>query len=118
MTTSVSAMGSREKTAKMVGNTPRIHGAFEIAECVLTSAAWSLAAKDEEKKCCHILYSAGYKPSCSYQKITFQLCYVSSNEKFRAAPNEKEVKINWLTKVDSIKRKKLTRLREGCSVLD
>ena len=51
MTTSVSAMGSREKTAKTVRNTPRIHGAFKIAECVLTSAAWSLAATDEEKKC-------------------------------------------------------------------
>ena len=42
-------MGSREKTAKTVRNTPRTHGAFEIAECVLTSAAWSLAAPDEEK---------------------------------------------------------------------
>ena len=51
MTTSVSAMGSREKTAETVRNTPRIHGAFKIAKGVLTSAAWSLAANDEEKKC-------------------------------------------------------------------
>ena len=42
-------MDSRAKTAKTVGNTPRIHGAFEIAECVLTSVASSLAAIDEEK---------------------------------------------------------------------
>ena len=50
MTTSVSViMGSREKTAKTVRNTPKIHGAYEIAECVLTCAAWSLAATDEEK---------------------------------------------------------------------
>ena len=50
MTISVSAMGSREKTAKTVRNTPRIHGAFQIAECVVTTAAWSLTAIDEEKK--------------------------------------------------------------------
>ena len=42
-------MDSRVKTAKTVGYTPRIYGAFEITECVLTSAASSLAPIDEEK---------------------------------------------------------------------
>jgi len=35
---------------KSVRNIPRMCAAFELSECVLTSAGWSLAARNEEKK--------------------------------------------------------------------
>ena len=35
---------------KSVRNIPRMYATFELSECVLTSAGWSLAARNEEKK--------------------------------------------------------------------
>ena len=35
---------------KSVRNIPRMYATFELSECVLNSAAWSLAATNKEKK--------------------------------------------------------------------
>ena len=84
--TSVSAKGSGEKTAKAVRKTREYGATFELAECVLISVAWSLAATDEERNV------DIFKPTCPSQAIIIQLCYVSFNGKFTAAPNEGEIK--------------------------
>ena len=62
--------------------------AFELSEC-----AWSLAARNEEKK--NDKTSFGQPSSSvvlSKLAITIQLCYVSYTGKFIAVPNAREVK--------------------------